>query len=357
MTFNLQALYAEFPRDMVTWRPQGSVSKNNSIMALAYIDARDVMDRLDAVVGPANWSDDYFETAKGRVICTLSINVDGVWIRKSDGSGESDIEGEKGAISGALKRAAVKWGIGRYLYDLESPWVPCETYTDKRDGKVKFSKFSVDPWTKVRRKPRVFELPPPDNAQSAPEKPVETPHDPVTGEIADERNPPPPAPESAPRDDGATIRETFEQGIRDSLPADAPPRQFHEAVAAALAAKLSAYVDLKWLNACWDSHWRLISEMEAAEPDLHATLLAVKEQTRQKIETAPPKPKLSQQIGMNIVRGVGLCGDVAALEKYTDELGSGDLAFALDHPKIKQAFADRRRVLAEPVYFGDRQIG
>jgi hypothetical protein len=36
------------------------------------------------------------------------------------------MEAEKGAISDAFKRAAVMWGIGRYLYDLDSPWVQIE---------------------------------------------------------------------------------------------------------------------------------------------------------------------------------------------------------------------------------------
>ena len=46
------ALAAEFPRASISWRPQGKVF-NGSVLALAYIDARDVMDRLDAVCGPA----------------------------------------------------------------------------------------------------------------------------------------------------------------------------------------------------------------------------------------------------------------------------------------------------------------
>ena len=84
----------------------------------AYIDARHVMDRLDEVLGPANWEDSYRETPSGRVLCKLSLNIDGQWISKEDGAGETSFEGEKGAISDALKRAAVKWGIGRYLYAL-----------------------------------------------------------------------------------------------------------------------------------------------------------------------------------------------------------------------------------------------
>jgi hypothetical protein len=45
---------------------------------------------------------------------------------KSNGAGDTDVEGPKGALSDAFKRAAVLWGIGRYLYSLESPWVALE---------------------------------------------------------------------------------------------------------------------------------------------------------------------------------------------------------------------------------------
>lgn len=121
-----QQLAAPFAPEAVSWRAQSLTRDKTKAMALAYIDARDVMDRLDAVVGPANWQDTYTETAKGRLICTLSLRVNEEWISKSDGAGNTDVEGDKGAISDALKRAAVKWGIGRYLYDIEAPWAECE---------------------------------------------------------------------------------------------------------------------------------------------------------------------------------------------------------------------------------------
>jgi hypothetical protein len=120
---NIQDLHKPFGPDKISWR-LGSVSKTAKRgMALAYIDARDVMERLDEVCGPENWQDTYSETAKGRMICTIQIKIGGEWIGKTDGAGETDVEGEKGAISDAFKRAAVKWGIGRYLYDLKAPWV------------------------------------------------------------------------------------------------------------------------------------------------------------------------------------------------------------------------------------------
>jgi len=97
-------------------------------IALAYINSRDVMKRLDDVVGMENWQDEYEETQQGRLICKLSVRINGEWISKSDGAGDTATEGEKGAISDAFKRAAVKFGIGRYLYYLGQSWVDLDNY-------------------------------------------------------------------------------------------------------------------------------------------------------------------------------------------------------------------------------------
>ncbi|MCP5013786.1 MAG: hypothetical protein GY938_00715 [Ketobacter sp.] len=118
-------LAAPFPADQVHWRVGSRSRDKKKGMALAYIDARNVMERLDAVVGTEGWETSFTETPSGRVICRLSLRVgiDAAWVTKSDGAGDTGTEGEKGAISDALKRAAVQWGIGRYLYAIDSPWV------------------------------------------------------------------------------------------------------------------------------------------------------------------------------------------------------------------------------------------
>lgn len=38
----------------------------------------------------------------------------------------SAIEPTQGGVSDRFKRAAVKWSLGRYLYDVPSVWMPCE---------------------------------------------------------------------------------------------------------------------------------------------------------------------------------------------------------------------------------------
>lgn len=137
-----------FPASKVHWRIGNKSKDKNKASALAYIDARDVMDRLDAVVGAENWKDDYtaesprkvrkyckktnayyYEEICGRVKCMLSIRSEGgEWITKSDAAGETNVEGEKGGYSDALKRAAVKFGIGRDLYKIKSFYYPIDEW-------------------------------------------------------------------------------------------------------------------------------------------------------------------------------------------------------------------------------------
>lgn len=118
-------LAAPFPPELISWRP-GSMSKDKTkAKALAYIDARDVMRRLDEVIGPWAWQDDYIPMPNGTTCCRIGIfhPATSQWLWKANGAGNTDIEGEKGGYSDAFKRAAVLWGIGQYLYDIDSPWV------------------------------------------------------------------------------------------------------------------------------------------------------------------------------------------------------------------------------------------
>ncbi len=104
----LKQLKDPFDPKLVKFRPGGG-------QQLAYVDARDVMKRLDDVLGTENWSDKYI-AVDGGFICELSLRIAGEWITKSNGANTTKVEAVKGGISGALKRAAVNFGIGRYLY-------------------------------------------------------------------------------------------------------------------------------------------------------------------------------------------------------------------------------------------------
>lgn len=141
------ALKQEIP---YRWRVQ-QFSKSKAIaVCVPYIDSRDVMDVLDEVVGPDQWQSDYKEV-NGKLFAGIGILIpvtvsrvysideqteldklkgedhevgfqhsyDLRWVWKWDVGKETSIEKEKGAASDSFKRAAVKWGIGRFLYAIE----------------------------------------------------------------------------------------------------------------------------------------------------------------------------------------------------------------------------------------------
>jgi hypothetical protein len=121
-------LAAPFHPDDIEWRAGATNADKSKALALAYITSRAVMDRLDEIIGPENWRDEYAPGPDGGVICGLSLRIQEEWICKWDGAENTDFEPVKGGLSDAFKRAGYKWGIGRYLYKLESVWVPCEMH-------------------------------------------------------------------------------------------------------------------------------------------------------------------------------------------------------------------------------------
>lgn len=120
------ALCEPFASDEVEWRVGSTNADKTKCLPLCYLDARAVMDRLDSVCGPDGWQNTYSSGVNGSIVCNISILIGSSWIWKSDGAGETHIEAEKGALSDAFKRAAVRWGIGRYLYEIKSPWIPLD---------------------------------------------------------------------------------------------------------------------------------------------------------------------------------------------------------------------------------------
>lgn len=85
-----------------------------------YITARTAMNRLDSVLGPENWWDEYVPS-ENSVLCRLTIRLpNGETITKQDAGGYAGMadsgDDEKSAYSDAFKRACAKFGVGRYLY-------------------------------------------------------------------------------------------------------------------------------------------------------------------------------------------------------------------------------------------------
>lgn len=116
------ALGMPFARKDIEFRVSRASAKNKKICVVAYITARAIMDRLDSVFGIEGWKDEY-EVLSSGVKCRLSVKLSDSWISKEDVAPFTNIEALKGAFSDSLKRAGVKYGIGRYLYELPEYWV------------------------------------------------------------------------------------------------------------------------------------------------------------------------------------------------------------------------------------------
>lgn len=116
----------------VKWRVQSAMPKNNPthVLMISYIDARDVQDRLDDVVGKGGWQTEFFES-RGKQFCKIGILINGEWVWKADSGAESNTEKGKGETSDSFKRAAVHWGINRVSYQYGAVKLPCKEYNGR----------------------------------------------------------------------------------------------------------------------------------------------------------------------------------------------------------------------------------
>lgn len=147
---DLSKLKEPFPVGKIHWRI-GSITKDKKkAMALAYLDARDVMDRLDEVCGMGGWGSKTGWSDGKKLECSIGIKITptvfdcqtnkiefpGEWVWKSNGAGDTSVEADKGAFSDAFKRAGVMWGIGRYLYQTPNWWVAINDFKQFNDTSI-----------------------------------------------------------------------------------------------------------------------------------------------------------------------------------------------------------------------------
>lgn len=154
----------------IEWRVQrsGKQGEKQWAMVLAYVTNRAIMERLDDVCGPENWKNEFERWGEGGVKCGISIRVpqEGEdqfggkpydWVTKYDGSEETKVETTKGGFSASMKRAGVQWGIGRYLYNLESTFVDIQPNKSVATGHTNYindNKTGVKGYWKVPDMPK-----------------------------------------------------------------------------------------------------------------------------------------------------------------------------------------------------------
>lgn len=150
------------PEDL-EWRLQKADENGKWGIAVPYVTNRAIQARLDEVVGPENWYNEFKpwhgNGKKEAQICGISIYFEerGQFITKWDGAEDSDIEPVKGGLSDSMKRAAVQWGIGRTLYNMDTVFVSVEkqgkSWVIKKDERGKLDKAYLDMLNKLKLTP------------------------------------------------------------------------------------------------------------------------------------------------------------------------------------------------------------
>lgn len=138
-------LAAPFDDSDIEWRLSSLNKEKTKGTAVPYVTNRAIQNRLDTVLGIDGWKNEYHpwhpdkKNNKDSQLCGISIWIEerGEWLTKYDGAEDSDIESVKGGLSDSMKRAAVHWGIGRYLYNMQTVYVELE-----REKYIKQSEYA-----------------------------------------------------------------------------------------------------------------------------------------------------------------------------------------------------------------------
>ena len=168
-----KALAAPFREADVSWVVVATSNKNTPQMTelwAPYLEADPIIDRLDEVLGPDGWSLDIEAVGERGAICRLTI----LGVMKA-GAGQIAADQKtdqpfKAAATDALKRAAVLFGIGRYLHKVQNEWRK-PTADGSRAPRGRAAPKAPPP------APRPS--PDPGSSQSSPSRPVDPPQTPA----------------------------------------------------------------------------------------------------------------------------------------------------------------------------------
>jgi hypothetical protein len=141
-----QALRQPFDTRQVEWRVSqvGLSAAGPWARVLSYVDARAVTDRLDECCGVNGWEMSPpqplvdagklagFIVGVGLRFFSDEGGIKTIW--RYDVSALSNFEAVKGGYSGALRRAAALWGVGKYLYLLPEAFAQTSLQKPGRDA-------------------------------------------------------------------------------------------------------------------------------------------------------------------------------------------------------------------------------
>lgn len=139
----LAELEVPFPAHQVQWRVTNTSRDKRRGQIVPYADPRAYTDRLNLLFTPQGWTRNYrVETmnnitrfkkgeavVSGKVLVTCTLTING--LGEHSGTGEEwadDDNGMTAADAQAFKRACSCFGLGRYFYHLQPPWVDLDEH-------------------------------------------------------------------------------------------------------------------------------------------------------------------------------------------------------------------------------------
>lgn len=164
----LGKLSEPFAPKYISFLPGQTTKEKTRCMALAYADLRAYQNRLDEVCG-LEWAVSYTPWGD-KIICNLTISG----VTRSS-TGEPDSQSEKSEIDGtvaeaqAFKRACAMFGLGRYLYSLDSAWVEFDPQRQRltdaaiKELEARYTKY-YNAWA-AKNKPAPQNGKPPEDVQ------------------------------------------------------------------------------------------------------------------------------------------------------------------------------------------------
>jgi hypothetical protein len=156
LTFeDLRILRAPFPKESLGIKVQSLNKERTRAMLVLYLQHTDVQDRLDQV--DPTWTLEALreERVGDRVYVYLKMTVKGI-ARENVGDGGDP----KAAYSDALKRCAMLFGVGRYLYGMNTVWAD---YNEQRD---RFKNWTIEDYEQAARGRSQVPLPSPVQPQA-----------------------------------------------------------------------------------------------------------------------------------------------------------------------------------------------
>ena len=162
----LAELEVPFPVDQVLWRVTNTANNRTRGQVVPYADPRAYTDRLNALVSPQGWTRTYetvtmnnitrtkrnVEIVTGKILVTCKVTIDGVGTHSGTGEEWADDDNAMTAAEAqAFKRACSCFGLGRYFYDFDAPWVDIDDKSRPKKAPTMLAWMVPENWRKGQR--------------------------------------------------------------------------------------------------------------------------------------------------------------------------------------------------------------